>query len=136
MDYIYNGELQIFQEDLDRFLDVAQRLKIQGLVADPNAHQEEKVNNLGTEDFKNEKSPNLKTQSYQAERLEQRVLAKVDTSINSENISEVNGQIEENMLKNAENMWDCKVCGRSFAQKKHAKQHNCIILFFSGQEMC
>ena len=34
MDYIYNGELQIFQEDLDRFLDVAQRLKIQGLLAD------------------------------------------------------------------------------------------------------
>ena len=27
MDYIYNGELQIFQEDLDRFLNVAQRLR-------------------------------------------------------------------------------------------------------------
>ena len=33
MDYIYNGELQIFQEDLDRFLNVAQRLKIEGLLA-------------------------------------------------------------------------------------------------------
>ena len=26
MDYIYNGEVQIFQEDLDRFLSITQRL--------------------------------------------------------------------------------------------------------------
>merc|ERR1712126_268988 len=32
MDYIYNGEVQIFQEDLDRFLIVAQRLKLEGLM--------------------------------------------------------------------------------------------------------
>ena len=29
MDYMYNGELQIFQDDLDRFLNVAQRLKLE-----------------------------------------------------------------------------------------------------------
>ena len=29
MDYMYNGELQIFQDDLDRFLNIAQRLKLQ-----------------------------------------------------------------------------------------------------------
>ena len=31
MDYIYNGELQIIQEDVDRFLNIAHRLKIEGL---------------------------------------------------------------------------------------------------------
>ena len=40
MDYIYNGEVQIFQEDLDRFLNVAQRLKLEGLLSKPNAVQE------------------------------------------------------------------------------------------------
>ena len=30
MDYIYNGELQLFQEDLDRFLSLAQRFKLEG----------------------------------------------------------------------------------------------------------
>ena len=28
MDYIYNGEVQIFQDDLDRFLSIAQKLKL------------------------------------------------------------------------------------------------------------
>merc|ERR1712126_184977 len=32
LDYIYNGEVQIFQDDLDRFLIVAQRFKLEGLM--------------------------------------------------------------------------------------------------------
>ena len=44
MDYMYDGELQIFQEDLDRFLNVAQRLKLEGLINDPDAYQKEEVN--------------------------------------------------------------------------------------------
>merc|ERR1719342_34908 len=31
LDFIYTGELQIFQEDLDRFLQIAQKLKLEGL---------------------------------------------------------------------------------------------------------
>ena len=53
MDYIYNGELQIFQEDLDRFLNIAQRFKLEGLLTDPDADQEEEINNVP---FKNEQS--------------------------------------------------------------------------------
>ena len=52
MDYIYNGEVKIFQEDLDRFLNVAQRLKLEGLLTDPDAEQEEEVNAAETENFK------------------------------------------------------------------------------------
>ena len=32
LDYIYNGEVQIFQEGIDRFLEIAQRLKLEGLL--------------------------------------------------------------------------------------------------------
>ena len=32
LDYIYNGEVQICQENLDKFLDVAQRFHIEGLM--------------------------------------------------------------------------------------------------------
>ena len=32
IDYIYEGEVNVYQNELDDFLDVAQRLKIQGLV--------------------------------------------------------------------------------------------------------
>ena len=126
MDYIYNGELQIFQEDLDRFLDVAQRLKIDGLMTDPldpYANPRTRIRNIETEHIKKEKSPNLKKPSYQAERPEQSYIAKVDSSINSDNISDVNEQIKENVLRNADNMWECIVCCKSFTHKKHANQH-------------
>ena len=32
LDYIYDGELNIYQEHIDRFLEIAQRLKIKGLI--------------------------------------------------------------------------------------------------------
>merc|ERR1712133_146375 len=32
MNYIYNGEVQIYKEELDRFLAVVQRLKLEGLI--------------------------------------------------------------------------------------------------------
>ena len=33
LDYIYNGEVNIYQEELDRFLEVAQRFKLEGLLS-------------------------------------------------------------------------------------------------------
>ena len=37
LDYIYHGEVEIFQEHLDGFLDVAQKLKVSGLISNQNA---------------------------------------------------------------------------------------------------
>ena len=37
LDYIYNGEVQLYQEDLDNFLEIAQRLKLDGLINDGQA---------------------------------------------------------------------------------------------------
>ena len=47
LDYIYNGEVNIYQEDLDRFLTISQRLKLEGLIG-----QEETLDK--TEDFQEE----------------------------------------------------------------------------------
>ena len=42
MDYIYHGEVQIYQENLDRFLSIAQRFRLDGLMGndDDNSKQE------------------------------------------------------------------------------------------------
>merc|ERR1711881_181864 len=42
LDYIYQGEVQIYQEQLDRFLVVAQRLQLEGLTS-PDDDQERKI---------------------------------------------------------------------------------------------
>ena len=45
MDYIYNGEVQIFQDNLDRFLEVAQKLQLEGLMGNGTSetHQGDKM---------------------------------------------------------------------------------------------
>ena len=41
LDYVYNGEVQIFQEELDHFLLVARRLKLEGLLSSEDGSSSE-----------------------------------------------------------------------------------------------
>ena len=40
MDYIYDGEVQIYQNDLDSFLDIANKLKIDGLIGETKTSED------------------------------------------------------------------------------------------------
>merc|ERR1712112_338379 len=40
LDYIYNGQVEIYQDNLDRFLVVAQRLKLEGLSKENDMEEE------------------------------------------------------------------------------------------------
>ena len=44
MDYIYNGEVNIYQENLDGFLNVEQRLKLEGLIVSKTEEDTENEN--------------------------------------------------------------------------------------------
>ena len=44
LDYIYNGQVEIHQDDLDRFLMIAQRFKLEGLIGEQNFVEEEIIN--------------------------------------------------------------------------------------------
>ena len=44
LDYIYQGEVQIYQEHLDSFLEVAQKLKIEGLITATEDTEKSDVN--------------------------------------------------------------------------------------------
>ena len=63
LDYVYLGEVRILQEDLDRFLSVAQRLKLEGLISDGNDEMENvhsnRNNYMGEESFENSVKENL-----------------------------------------------------------------------------
>jgi len=47
-DYVYNGEVNIYQDDLDRFLNIAERYKLEGLLGD------NKLDNGEKNDMKND----------------------------------------------------------------------------------
>ena len=128
MDYMYDGELQIFQEDLDRFLNVAQRFKLEGLIKDSDADQEEMVNVKETEHFNN-KETNLRdsfTKSYRTKTKpdgHESVIAKASTDVKPENISAVDEQIEQNIINNMDGTYSCNLCGKISRTKQHAQNH-------------
>merc|ERR1712126_279281 len=63
MDYIYQGEVQIFQEQLDDFLEVAQKLKIAGLINTNTDYKEVKQENKITRNNP-EKSKDIQENEY------------------------------------------------------------------------
>ena len=113
MDYIYNGEVQIFQEDLDRFLNVAQRLKLHGLLTDSvEVPEEEKT--AGNEPTRKKEAyieeDDTKINSYASERHE-KVILKLTTDINPEkNIKEIDEKIEQNIVRNMDGTYSCITC--------------------------
>ena len=57
MDYIYEGEVQLFQDDLDGFLNIAKRLRIEGMLGETlheDGNSEEKVSTEGLFDMAQE----------------------------------------------------------------------------------
>ena len=44
LNYIYEGELKLYQDDLDRFLRVAERFKLEGLLGDNQKEESEEPN--------------------------------------------------------------------------------------------
>ena len=130
MDYIYDGEVQIFQEDLDRFLNVAQRLKLEGLLTDPDADPGEDENIQGNETMK-VKDNDIREDVTRYEtivkpnpsEIHENIIATVRTDINPENISEVDEQVEQNIVRNLDGKYSCKICGKSMNHKTNMKKH-------------
>ena len=130
MDYIYNGEVQLYQANLQRFLDVAQRLKLEGMMDMGNQEEDEdpldekvitKMELDETEEVaspeevlssrKVESPPNTKMVAMSSEELND-----LDATINKY-IEECGGDEYTTRLK-------CKICGReSTSLRVNMKNH-------------
>ena len=128
MDYIYNGELHLFQKDLDRFLSIAQRFKLEGLLkTDPKNYQEEVSNGapVTTEKsyIKEELSEEIPKVKPNISDRHEEVIAKVSVSMSidptAENISKINEQIEQNIIRNSDYTFSCQFCGKNSGKVKN-----------------
>ena len=127
LDYIYNGEVNIFQEELDRFLSVAKRLKLEGLLV-KEEYEEQKSDEV-SQIFPplNEQSPlNVKHEIY-----EEKNCGNFDTSENDAmkfvmseeektNLVETVGQ---HLERNEDGSWKCRICGKSANKKQQMQYH-------------
>ena len=118
LDYMYNGEVQIFQDDMDRFLEVAQRFKLEGLL-------NEKKNEMNDEAKKKTKS------KVRPKKVKEETSIDTIVPINQENtalsdlesLNVFDQSLFENMEQNSEGLYVCKLCDKTIKMKTHMKYH-------------
>ena len=134
LDYIYEGEVQLYQEDLDKFLDVAQKLKINGLIGGGNEDKKEEVSEKleevdvdGGMDRSFEETSLSNEKNYQA-RKNGSYSKKSDKTISvvsqeGTNVYEEAKRAVDDILMKDGNNWVCKVCNKSSKENNNMRKH-------------
>ena len=131
MDYIYNGEVQIFQENLDRFLAVAQRFKLEGLMESGKGEDylSTETNIAKEEDTEEEALPIH--QNYQSPKPRQVANAeRVILPVSSESAGEIEDMVNQHLESVSTGVNLCKLCG--FTAKKPSAVKNHIETHLEG----
>ena len=123
MDFIYNGEIQIYQDQLDQFLNIAQRFKLDGLI-------QGKEENIGTEN-EHEQFEDKPFQEDDSNLVAVHDIAKMSKkeriisvhSANFENIEELDQKIDEMMERQQDGKYKCLTCGKLQIRKGHMTEH-------------
>ena len=127
IDFLYNGEANIFQENLDSFLAIAEELQLKGLTGQKN-------------DDVSDQSPFQSTSAFDREPMrlksggQRQISKKVDkivalTNFDIGNMQELDEKVRSMMEKTghltadgAKKLYICKVCGKE-GQSINIKQH-------------
>ena len=136
LDYIYNGEVKIYQEGLDRFLQIAQRFQLQGLIGEESHSKKDDIKDQ-TVDFNNQipswdnaqsniennlvaEIPRRKVQLNT--KVERSVIPLLDNEITT-NLEELDNKILEYIEKDPAGFWKCTVCGKMDKKTTNIKEH-------------
>ena len=130
LNYIYDGEVNIYQDDLDRFLNIAQRFKLEGLLGNLQQQQEEEqlVEEkpqysvpLVSDSFA--QSQNVKAKSSHGRQLARVGHDESKISMSEEEKQNLDGKVNQLVDKREDGLFHCNVCGQSAKQKIVIKNH-------------
>ena len=124
LDFIYNGELQIYQDHLDNFLDIAQRFQLEGLIQGKEENKDAETEQFDT---KSDPEDDYKVmvsdfESNTVKAPKEKIISKFLISTNHQNIEEIDQTIEK-MMEKVDGVWKCMTCGRTDKAKGHMKEH-------------
>ena len=77
LDYMYHGEVNLFQEQLDSFLESAQKLEVEGLL---NTDNDEEITD---EKIQDEVIPEQKYENYHYQQVEETQIVKTDRTVSN-----------------------------------------------------
>ena len=129
LDYIYNGEIQIYQEQLDNFLSIAQRFQLEGLMqGEEAASSKSEPNKQFVEDY-GIPSYGMDPQTTEIDRdfkiaktPKERII--VESASGSElSIEDVDKRIEEIIERQPDGKYVCLPCGKLLRCRAIAVEH-------------
>ena len=128
VDYIYNGEVNLEEKHLERFLSIAERFELQGLMT--NDGEDEK----GLEQRPKEPEPEIFT--LDVTEYEEQKMNEYDRKCNApsksvqtlesaqfSNVEELDEKIRENLTKIPGKGYECILCQKLCKDFSHAKEH-------------
>ena len=126
-DYIYHGEVQVHQSDIDSFLEIAQKLKVSGLNQDGKDEKRESLDDSPyndyseeTIDISEEKSDSIvsKPRTENKNRPSQKEMKTASIS----DMHELEGQIAA-LIRHENGLYVCKACGKTAKGKINITRH-------------
>ena len=137
LDYIYTGEVQLCQEDLDNFFKIAQRLKLEGLMNEKQAeiHEEEmkrenlkKYENLDTpnnriQDLDTNKEPSRSEETKRTYRYQVDTFGNESLQLSFKEKSEIDSKVYEFIKNLGTKEFQCTQCGKIASKKSNLVKH-------------
>ena len=135
LDYIYHGEIQIYQHDLDRFLGIAERFKLEGLIGgeQPKAEDDDNAENILEENVltpqNNFTVSKSEVQVTNREKITKKTLISLQSS-EIQSLEELDQKVEESYSRNSVGLFECHHCAKSFDRSRNIKEH--VEIHFEG----
>ena len=110
LDYVYQGEVQIFQENIDRFLNIAQILKIDGLLSSGRDNEDQYLSYQS--EAKQEPTQTYKKSNEDIYDGDSSVISKTISLNASSSVDEIEQKVTEHLGKNENGDYTCNLCGK------------------------
>ena len=119
-DFVYNGEIQIYKDQIPQFVDMAQRFQEEGSLQGDEEQVMETEESEDNASVVNEETTSGHENKISKGQTEQNYILQ---SENYENIEELDLEIEKRMEKQDDGQWMCLTCGKIYKRKGHLKEH-------------
>ena len=125
LDYIYNGEIQIYQENLDSFLNIAERFKLEGLIAQESNNPMENEKFEPFEDHNIINRIDVPEAHLKVTKTEKEKIISVLSSANYQNIEELDQKLKEMYERQPDGKFRfrCLSCGKMTRDNRDAMEH-------------
>ena len=123
LNYVYQGEVQIYQESLDRFLEIAKKFKLDGLLAEETTKEEPSLHGNYSEERKafNEVIVEDPVQNIPIKPVKDRTMKVLNQSFETNN-AEVEEKFQE-LVVMENNEFRCTVCEKTMNKRFNMRQH-------------